>query len=226
MSATLIVGLYVACELIANVTASTPIILSEGFAVPGGVFIYALTFTLLDLANERLGKQGTKRMVYASLAANVLLAGYVHLVSVLARNPNLSWNGVPPALVAAPRIVAASLAAYLVASLVDVQIFAWWRERVRGPRWVRVLVSNSVSTLIDSVAFIGIAFGLVVSRAEVSIIPALIVGQYAVKMGITLISLPLVYTIRGRTSGQIGREEPVPQVFGKSVWAEGSQADD
>jgi uncharacterized integral membrane protein (TIGR00697 family) len=219
MSATLIVGLYVACELIANVTASTPIILSEGFAVPGGVFIYALTFTLLDLANERLGKQGAKRMVYAAFAANVLLAGYVHLVSVLARNPNLSWNGVPPALVAAPRIVAASLAAYLVASLVDVQIFAWWRERVRGP-------SNSVSTLIDSVVFIGIAFGLVVSRAEVSIIPALIVGQYAVKMGITAISLPLIYTIRGGTSGQIGREEPLPQVSRKSVWAEGGQADD
>jgi uncharacterized PurR-regulated membrane protein YhhQ (DUF165 family) len=121
MTETPIVGLYVACELIANVTSSTPIVFGEGFAVPGGVFIYALTFTLLDLAHERLGH---RRLVVTALTANALLAGYVQGVASLGKNVALAWSGVPGNLAAAPRIVAASLAAYLAASLVDVQIYA------------------------------------------------------------------------------------------------------
>jgi uncharacterized PurR-regulated membrane protein YhhQ (DUF165 family) len=73
---------------------------------------------------------------------------------------------------------------------VDTEIFAWWRARVAGPRWVRVLASNAVSTLVDSVLFIGIAF------AGVLPVLPLIQGQYVVKMAITLLSLPLIYAVR------------------------------
>ena len=34
-----------------------------GLVVPAGVFIYALTFTLLDLINERLGKRGARQVI-------------------------------------------------------------------------------------------------------------------------------------------------------------------
>jgi queuosine precursor transporter len=56
------------------------------------------------------------------------------------------------------RVVIASRIAYLVSTLIDIQVFAWWRERVGRYRWARVLISNSVSTLVDSVVFITIAF--------------------------------------------------------------------
>jgi uncharacterized PurR-regulated membrane protein YhhQ (DUF165 family) len=49
---------------------------------------------------------------------------------------------------------------------------------------------------VDSVLFVGIAFGLVVTRPELPVIPRLIAGQYAVKMAITIASLPLIYAIR------------------------------
>ncbi|MBN1247396.1 MAG: hypothetical protein JXC32_07040 [Anaerolineae bacterium] len=52
----LIVGLYIACELVANVTAGKPVALLGNIVVPVAVFIYALTFTLIDLVNDRLGK--------------------------------------------------------------------------------------------------------------------------------------------------------------------------
>jgi len=207
MSRTLIVGLYMACELIANVMASTPIVLSGGLALPGGIFPHVLTFTLLDIANERLGEPTARRMVYATFVACAILAGYAYLVAVLARNFSLAWTEVPDHLAATPRIVVAGLLAYLAASLVDVRIFAWWRRYVRGPRrgagtaavLCGVLASNTVSTLIDSIVFVGIAFGLVVSQDEMGLVPVLIVGQYAVKMGITLLSLPLIYAIRERS---------------------------
>ena len=43
-STTRLTGLYVACELIANTTATKPVALPGGIVVPAAVFIYALTF--------------------------------------------------------------------------------------------------------------------------------------------------------------------------------------
>lgn len=185
------VGLYIACELIANITAAKPIVVGP-IVVPAGVFIYALTFTLLDLVNERLGKLGARRVIATAFCANLLLAGYAQF-TVWASAPAF-FDGQPAfarVLGATPRIVVASLLAYLGSSLVDAEIFAWWRARIGGFRWVRVLVSNAVSTGVDSVLFVTFAF------AGVLPIAPLVVGQYVIKMAVTVASLPLIYLIRG-----------------------------
>lgn len=191
MGSTLLVVLYVACELTANVTASRPVTVF-GLAAPGGVFIYALTFTLIDLINHRLGRSGARRVVAAAFLANVVLALYAALVI---RLPAPSWFAGHDAFVAVlgstPRIVAASLAAYLASSLVDIEIFAFWKERVGGPPWARVIASNSVSTLLDSALFVVLAFG-----GQLPVLP-LIAGQYALKMAVTVLSVPLMYAARG-----------------------------
>jgi uncharacterized PurR-regulated membrane protein YhhQ (DUF165 family) len=64
---------------------------------------------------------------------------------------------------------------------------------VGGYRWLRVLISNTVSTGVDSVLFVTLAF--------LGILPVLplIVGQYLVKMAVTVLSLPLIYVIRRGT---------------------------
>jgi hypothetical protein len=190
----MLVGLYVACDLIANVTAGKPVAVA-GIVVPAAVFLYTLTFTLIDLINERLGKAGARQVIATAFAANLLLAGYVQFAIWLPAAPfyreAAAFAGV---LGSTPRIVLASLVAYLASSLVDTEIFAWWRTHVGGPKWARVLTSNAASTLVDSVLFITLAF------AGVLPVWSLIWGQYLVKMGVTLISLPLIYVTRG--SGQ------------------------
>lgn len=184
------IGLYIACELIANVTAGKPVVVGP-LVVPAGVFIYALTFTLLDLINERLGKARARRVIATAFCSNVLLAIYAQL-TVWAPAP--AFFDAQPAfarvLGGTPRIVTASLLAYLGAALVDAEIFAWWRAHVGGYRWLRVLGSNAVSTGVDSVLFVTLAFAGVLPMAP------LIVGQYVVKMAVTVMSLPLIYAIR------------------------------
>jgi len=196
----LIISLYVACELIANVTASKPIALGR-IVVPSAVFIYTLTFTLIDLINETLGRKRARQVIYGTFAANVLLALYLQLAIFL---PSASFYANQEAfasvLGATPRIVAASLAAYLVSSLIDTHVFAWWKQRVGRARWLRVLVSNSVSTAIDSVLFITIAFYGVMPLI------ALVEGQYLVKMTVTVISLPLIYLVKSRKFNAEGRD--------------------
>lgn len=193
----LLIGLYIACELIANVTAAKLVAIGA-VVVPAGVFIYALTFTLIDLINERLGKFGARRVVATAFLANLLLAAYAQL-SVWLPPPEF-YAGQPAyasVLGQTPRIVVASLVAYLVAALVDTEIFAWWRQRIGGYRWLRVLVSNAVSTGVDSAVFITAAF------AGAQPLLPLIQGQYVVKMAVTLLSLPLIYLIR-RGAGGLG----------------------
>ena len=187
---TLLIALYIACELIANVTASKPVSLGP-VAVPSAVFIYTLTFTLVDLINEKLGKRGARRVVFAAFICNLLLAAYTRFAIAL---PAPSWydqEAFVSVLGSTWRIVMASLTAYLVSSLVDTEIFAWWRARVQGHRWARVLVSNSISTLVDSMVFITLAFWGVMP-----VLP-LILGQYAVKMAVTVVSIPMIYAVRG-----------------------------
>jgi uncharacterized integral membrane protein (TIGR00697 family) len=184
------IGLYVACELIANVTAVKPVQLGP-LVVPAGVLVYALTFTLLDLINERLGKAGARRVIGTALGANLLLAGYAQL-TVWWPAPAFfdGQAAVARVLGATPRIVGASLLAYLASALVDAELFAWWRARVGGFRWLRVLVSNGVATALDSALFVTLAF------AGVLPLGPLIWGQYVVKMAVTVLSLPLIYLVR------------------------------
>lgn len=192
---TLAIGLYIACELIANVTAVKPIVLgSLGVVVPAGVFIYALTFTLLDVIHERLGKLGARQVIATAFCANLLLAAYAQL-TVWWPAPAFfdGQASVARVLGATPRVVGASLTAYLVASLLDAEIFAWWRARVGGYRWMRVLASNAVSTAVDSLVFVTLAF------AGVLPVLPLAIGQYTVKMVVTVLSLPLIYGIHAGT---------------------------
>jgi uncharacterized integral membrane protein (TIGR00697 family) len=200
------IALYVACELIANVTAMKPVLVGP-IVVPAGVFVYALTFTLLDLINERLGRAGARRVIAAAFCANLLLAAYAQL-TVWAPAPGFFGDqaAVERVLGATPRVVVASLTAYLVSALVDAEIFAWWRARVGGVRWLRVLVSNTVSTGVDSALFVTLAFWGILP------IGALIAGQYVVKMGVTLVSLPLIYLIRAT-----GPAAPRPRAWAMTV---------
>jgi uncharacterized integral membrane protein (TIGR00697 family) len=176
-------------------TATKPVLLPGGVVVPAAVFIYALTFTLIDLVNERLGKQGARAVVYTAFIANLLLAAYVQFAVWLPPAPFYGAEGQAAfhsVLGSTWRVVLASLTAYLISSLIDVHVFAWWRERVGRLKWLRVLASNAVSTLVDSVAFIMLAF------AGVMPVWPLIVGQYAVKMAVTVVSVPLIYAVRER----------------------------
>jgi len=187
---TILIGLYIACELIANVTASKPVLIGS-LVVPAAIFIYTLTFTLIDLINESMGKQGARKVILAAFIANILLAAYAQFTVLL---PPASFYSGQEAYASVlgntPRIVFASLTAYLISSLIDAEIFAFWRSRIRGPKWARVLVSNAVSTWVDSVVFITFAF--------YGVMPVwpLIKGQYVVKMAITLVSIPLIYLVR------------------------------
>lgn len=189
---TYVIVLYAACNIIANVTAGKVTQLGP-FSVPAAIYIFALTFTLLDLINHALGKAGARRVVYATLAANALLALYALLAVWLPAPPWFEQSeSYRVVLAATPRIVLASLVAFLASGLLDVELFARLRDRL--PIGWRVVLSNAAGTALDSALFITIAFAGVFPPLQLGM---LMLGQYVVKLAVTAVSVPLVYLARG-----------------------------
>ena len=105
-----------------------------------GAFSYPVAFLITDLANRRYGKVIARKIVYIGFILGLVLTVYFstdfsNLIS--------------------KRIAIASGTAFLIAQLLDVQVFDKLRKKV----WfVAPLVSSLVGSVIDTFLFFSIAF--------------------------------------------------------------------
>jgi len=105
-----------------------------------GAFSYPVAFLITDLSNRRYGKNTAKKVVYLGFALGVFLTlyfstNYSDLISI--------------------RIAIGSGTAFLVAQLIDVNIF----DRLRKKIWFAApLVSSLIGSSIDTFLFFSIAF--------------------------------------------------------------------
>jgi len=183
-------AIYAASIVIANVTASKLMVVA-GLTVAAADIIYTIGVTTIELINECYGKEEADRAVVTAFFANVLWAFTAYVAVNLPPAPE--FVELQPAfatvLGSAPRIVLASMIAYLAASRVDV----WIYHRISGlggPVLARIMVNNATSLFIDTILFSAIAFYGVFPLGRV------IVGQYLVKIVISLVNVPFAYMAR------------------------------
>ena len=131
-----------------------------------GAFSYPIAFLITDLSNRRYGKNTAKKIVYLGFILGVILTfyfstNYSDLISV--------------------RIAIGSGVAFLVAQLIDVNIF----DKLRKKRWfIAPLVSSVVGSSIDTFLFFFISF----YKTEINWI-SLSIGDLTVKLLVTLLML-------------------------------------
>jgi len=105
-----------------------------------GAFSYPVAFLITDLSNRRYGKNTAKKIVYLGFALGVFITlyfstNYSNLISI--------------------RIAIGSGTAFLVAQLVDVNIF----DKLRKKIWFAApLVSSLIGSTIDTFLFFSISF--------------------------------------------------------------------
>ncbi len=98
-----------------------------------GAFSFPFAFLVTDLTNRRFGPGAARRVIVAGFVVAALLS----------------------ALLATPRIAAASATAFLLGQLLDVTIF----NRLRRQAWWRApFVSSVIASAVDTAVFFGIAF--------------------------------------------------------------------
>ena len=105
-----------------------------------GAFSYPVAFLITDLSNRRYGKNTAKKIVYLGFVLGVILTfyfstNYSDLISI--------------------RIAIGSGTAFLVAQLIDVNIF----DKLRNKIWFAApLVSSLIGSSIDTFLFFSISF--------------------------------------------------------------------
>ena len=131
-----------------------------------GAFSYPVAFLITDLANRRYGKVIARKIVYIGFILGLVLTLYFstdfsNLIS--------------------KRIAIASGTAFLIAQLLDVQVFDKLRKKV----WfVAPLVSSLVGSVIDTFLFFSIAFyGTGINWVTLSF------GDLSVKIFVALVML-------------------------------------
>ena len=105
-----------------------------------GAFSYPITFLITDLANRRFGKKEARKLVYIGFSIGILLTT---LVSTNFKD------------IISIRIALGSGTAFLVAQLIDIEIF----QRLRNKVWFVAPITSSVSgSIIDTFLFFSISF--------------------------------------------------------------------
>ena len=198
-----VIGLYIACQLIADIGA-TKFIEVAGIVMPAGTFVFALTFTLRDIIHKRLGKDWAQAAIVTAAVCNILLSGYLW---IMAKLPAPEWFGLADGWNAIfaiiPAITIGSIAAEMVSELVDTEIYHLWTNKFpEAPQWSRVLVSNFVSIPIDSLVFSVLAFSLLPIVFGGDVMPLWLAlgrvasGQVLYKAIVTIASLPGIYLVK------------------------------
>ena len=202
----LLTAIFVTCLLVANIIAGKLFILGR-FVLPAAVFVYPVTFVVTDTVSEVWGKEEANGIVWLGLLANLIMTAFLYLGQVLPPAPFWELQPAYEAILGAvPRIVAASMIAYLISQLHDVQAFLFWRRVTAGRHlWLRNNLSTIVSQLLDSVIFITIAFA---GTVEGAVLINLIAGQYLVKFILALADTPFCYlAVRWARKGGVIADE-------------------
>jgi uncharacterized integral membrane protein (TIGR00697 family) len=210
----LLVCIFAGSLVCSNFIASKVLVI--GWLVfPAGVLAYPITFLATDVISEVWGKEAARSTVWWGLLSILLMLGLVEAALALPE-ASFSHTGASLRVVMknAPRILLASLLAYLLAQHLDVVVFHAIRART-GPSklWLRNTGSTVISQLMDTAVFVVVAFGGNVPASDLAL---MVLGQYILKVGIAVADTPFCYLLvrwaRDETRTDPRGRRPRPQI--------------
>ena len=136
------------------------------FELSVGILPYPITFLITDLIAEIFGKKRANQVVVAGLGATAFVLLILSLANAV---PATEWSPVNNStfqkvfgLTAVA--VTASMVAYLLAQLIDIRLYHFWKNLTKGKHlWLRNNASTMTSQLVDtaSVLFLLCSFGAI-----------------------------------------------------------------
>lgn len=154
----LLSGFFLGSMSMLNVLGTSKII-DFGFAigafkmtVPVGVLAYPITFLCTDLISELYGKVRANGLVWVGLVVNIWLIVILQVgASLPAWDNGMDFSTFDRIKSIATDTVFGSMLAYLLAQLVDVYVFHYFKEKTQGRKlWLRNNASTLTSQLIDT----------------------------------------------------------------------------
>lgn len=166
------------------------------FEISVGIIPYPVTFLVTDIISEIYGKKMANRVVMTGLFASVFT---LLIVLVADLSTATSWSPVNDEefhhVFGVTFIgVGASMAAYLTAQFIDVQLFHFWKRLTRGKYlWLRNNASTMTSQFIDTftVLILLCTFGLI----PWNLFWELLANGFLFKVLVAALDTPVIYFI-------------------------------
>ena len=189
----IILASFVAVLLISNL-AAVKLITIGSIITDGGAVLFPLAYIFGDVLTELYGHAYARRAIWTGFGVMLVAVAAFTLVRYLPASPE--W-GLQQSYVDIlgffPRIVAASLVAYLVGEFLNAFVLAKLKVRYGGEKlWLRLIGSTIVGEFFDTVVFGLIAFGGILSLN--SMVNFILVG-WSFKTGVEVVMLPITYRV-------------------------------
>ncbi|MFQ5775514.1 MAG: queuosine precursor transporter [Kiloniellaceae bacterium] len=189
----LIVVLFVACLIAANVTA-VKLISVSGLLLPAAIVIFPVSYILGDVLTEVYGYAQARRVIWLGFVCNLIVVAAIWIGQQLPPAP--FWDGQAAyerILGYTPRILVASFLAYLVGEFANAFVLAKMKIATGGRwLWTRTIGSTLVGQALDSLVFIVLAFA---GTIPVPALLALVLTQWLVKSAYEAAATPLTYAV-------------------------------
>lgn len=164
------------------------------FELSVGIIAYPITFLVTDIISEIYGRNRANKVVIAGVFASFFA---LLIVVISTEAPATNWSPISDETFKSVFgftyiAVGASLAAYLLAQFLDVQVFHFWKRLTKGKHlWIRNNFSTFTSQLVDTgtVLLLLCSFGVI----EWKLFGILLLNGYLFKVMFALFDTPIIY---------------------------------
>jgi uncharacterized integral membrane protein (TIGR00697 family) len=187
---------FVTCLVVSNIIAVKLIDIS-GYILTGAIVIFPVTYIIGDILTEVYGYSKARQVIWLGFIANSFAVCVFAIVGMLpAAEIWNDQNAYDTIFGATPRILIASMAAYLVGEFANSYVLAKLKILTHGRfLWVRTIGSTLVGQSLDSIIFIFIAFSGILQIE--SLLMSTVVTIIA-KSGYEALATPITYIVVNR----------------------------
>jgi len=164
--------------------------------LPGAVILFPLAYIFGDILTEVYGYKRARMVIWTGFACNILMVGVFMLVMAIPSPSFFEAEGAfATVLGMTPRIVLASLIAYLVGEFSNAAILSRMKILTRGKwLWTRTVGSTLVGEGLDTIIFITICF---IGTVPNAVLMQMVLYQYLFKVAFEFLATPLTYAVVG-----------------------------
>lgn len=188
-----LVSVFVACLVVSNVIAGK-IVEFGALNLSAALIVFPVTYIVGDILTEVYGFRRARQVIWLGFLGNVVAVGAILIAIEL---PEASFyeyqNEYELILGQTPRILAASLAAYLVGEFVNSYVLAKMKIWTEGRHlWTRTIGSTVVGQGFDTTIFTILAFAGVFPPEALAII---IATEWTIKVVYEAAMTPVTYGV-------------------------------
>jgi uncharacterized integral membrane protein (TIGR00697 family) len=184
--------LFVVCLLVSNIIAGKQIQLPFNIVMTGAVFIFPITYILSDLFSEVYGYRWSRFTCYLAFAMNLFMV--LVFTAVIETPAPVFWQNqeaFQTVLGNTPKILFASLLAFMVGDFVNDRVFKKFKEKHPDDHKgfeIRAILSSLCGEIMDSAIFLPIAF---LGTMPIQTLLVMGVTQVSIKIAYEIIILPI-----------------------------------